>query len=103
MPILVHPKDLENSASPVAAASWKKMDTVFLIGTKESEWLLDRQVIVFAKVVFIKLMLLTLVKKIDFFLYLLKNFLTSQYMYSAFSWYKFAYQSYCLQIQENIF
>lgn len=79
---MIHPQGLKSSVSPVAYGFLKKDGyNLVSIGTKENEWLLGRQVMVFAKDVFVKLMLSILVKKV--FLYLLKILLTSKY--SAYS------------------
>lgn len=61
---MIHPQGLKSSVSPVAYGFLKKDGyNLVSIGTKENEWLLGRQVMVFAKDVFVKLMLSILVKK----------------------------------------
>lgn len=80
---MIHPQGLKSSVSPVAYGFLKKDGyNLVSIGTKENEWLLGRQVMVFAKDVFVKLMLSILVKNV-LSLYLLKILLTSKY--SAYS------------------
>ena len=61
---MIHPQGLESSTSLVTKGFLKKDGhSLAPIGTKESEWLLGRQAMVFVKVVFGQLILPILVKK----------------------------------------